>query len=405
MSNWRRILQRLILYQCDLPAPGQITLGRLQMPTNLFAKTAFFSILLWHVSSPFCPLYSQQETGEQISAAKSAMPLKLIKTQGSSEHDNVHAMIQDRHGDLWFATTGEGVYRYNGKGFVQYTQEDGLGSNCVYSMIEDSNGAIWFGTDKGVSRYDGKSIAPFPFKFDSQAKQLIFRPTIADSREDANEVFSIMQTNSGSIWFGTTHGVYCYDGSKLTRLLDDFRLINSEKLRLKKIQCMLQDRSGVIWLGSGLGETEGLIRFDGKTITTVKPKIDGWIRRILQDKAGAIWLSTRSQGIWRENGDGFARVTMQDGDVIELLQANQTMEQDRLANIWFGGGEVVGTVQSNSGIWRYDGVSFNNFTIKDGLSAFGVWSLLEDNNGHVWRGTRNTGLIRFDGTHFLHFSE
>jgi ligand-binding sensor domain-containing protein len=374
------------------------------MQKNPLMNLACLAGLALQACLPLSQLYSQQEKGLQNFAATAIQP-KLIKTQGSSEHDNIHAMLQDRNGDLWFATTGEGVYRYNDKGFIQYTQKDGLSSNAIYSMIEDPSGTIWFGTDKGACRYDGKSITSIPFTFDNQASSFLGRQTLADSREDSNEVWSIMQVKSGSIWFGTTNGLYCYDGSKFTRLLDDFRLINTENLRLKKIQCMLQDRSGIIWLGSGLGETEGLVRFDGKSITTIKPKIDGWIRHILQDKSGAIWLSTRSQGIWRDSGDGFVKLTIQDDDVTKLLQANQAMMQDRKGNIWFGGSEVVGTVQTNSGIWRYDGVHFKNFTIKDGLSAFGVWSIFEDSAGHIWVGTRNTGLTRFDGSHFVHFSE
>jgi ligand-binding sensor domain-containing protein len=375
------------------------------MQTNLLFKLACLSGLLLHVCWPICQLYGQQEKGVHSSAAKSDIQPKLVKSQGSSEHDNIHAILQDKNGDMWFATTGEGVYRYNGKGFVQYTQKEGLSSNAVYSMIEDSSGTIWFGTDKGASRYDGKTIVSIPFTFDSQGSRFLVGQTLGGSLEDNNEVWSIMQAKSGSIWFGTTNGLYCYDGSKFTRLLDDFRLINTDNVKLKKTQCMLQDPSGIIWLGSGLGETEGLCRFDGKSITTVKPKIDGWIRHILQDKAGAIWLSTRIQGIWRDSGDGFVKLTIQDDRVTKLLQANQAMMQDSKGNIWFGGSEVVGTVQTNSGIWRYDGVNFKNFTIKNGLSAYGVWSMYEDTAGHIWVGTRNTGLTRFDGNNFVHFSE
>jgi ligand-binding sensor domain-containing protein len=375
------------------------------MGIRTFVTLAYFSTLWLHAPLPFGQLYGQQEKAAQPLLAPKDIQPKLIKTQGSSEHDNIHAMLQDKNGDLWFATTGEGVYRYNGKGFVQYTQKDGLSSNTVYSMIEDSSGNIWFGTDKGASRYDGKSIASVPFTFDSKGRRFIVGQTLGDSHDDDNEVWSIMQVQSGSMWFGTTNGIYCYDGSKFTRLLDDVRVINTENLKLKRIQCMLQDRSGIIWLGSGLGEIEGLCRFDGKSITTHKPKIDGWIRHILQDKAGAIWLSTRSQGIWRDRGDGFAKLIIQDDDVSKLFQCNQAMMQDRTRNIWFGGSEVVGTVQTNSGIWRYDGVNFKNFTIKDGLSAYGVWSMYEDNAGHIWVGTRNTGLTRFDGNHFEQFSE
>lgn len=375
------------------------------MQTSLYFKLACFSGLLLHACLPFGQLYSQQEKDVQPFAAKSEEQPKLIKTQGSTEHDNIHAMLQDKNGDIWFATTGEGVYRFNGKGFVQYTQKDGLSSNTVYSMIEDSSGTIWFGTSKGASSYDGKTISPVPFKLASQGGRFSTGLTLRESREDTNEVWSILQVSSGSLWFGTNNGLYCYDGHAFTRLLDDDRVANIENLKLKKIQCMLQDRSGIIWLGSGLGETEGLIRYDGKSITSIKPKMDGWIRQILQDKSGAIWLSTRSQGIWRNTGDGFVKLHIQDDKIGELLQVNQAMMQDRSGNIWFGGSESVGTVQSNGGIWRYDGVNFKNFTIEDGLSTYGVWSMLEDTAGNIWIGTRNTGLTRFDGSHFVSLSE
>ena len=375
------------------------------MGTRSFVTLACFSTLWLHAPLPFCQLYGQQEKVDQPLLAQKDIQQKLIKTQGSSAHDNIHAMLQDKHGDVWFATTGEGVYRYDGKGFVQYTQKDGLSSNTVYSMIEDSSGIIWFGTEKGASRYDGKSIAPIPFTFDNLGRSFVVGQTIDNSREDTNEVWSILQVKSGSLWFGTTNGLYCYDGIRFTRLLDDFLLINSEHLKLKKIQCMLQDRNETIWLGSGLGETEGLCRFDGNSITTVKPKIDGWIRHITEDKEGVIWLSTRSKGVWRGDGQGFVKFTILDDRVSSLLQCNQTMMQDSLGNTWLGGSETLGTVQTNSGIWRYDGLKFENFTIKDGLSAYGVWCMFEDTGGHIWVGTRNTGLTRFDGTLFVPFSE
>ena len=373
--------------------------------TRIFLTLTYIATLWLQAPLLFCQLYGQQEEVDQPLLDQNDIQPKLVKTQGSNESDNIHAMLQDKKGNVWFATTGEGVYRYDGKGFAQYTQKDGLSSNTVYSMIEDSSGIIWFGTEKGVSRYDGKSISAIPFTIDNLGTSIPFGQTSGILDTDTNEVWSIMQVKSGSLWFGTTIGLYCYDGIRFTRLLDDFRLINSENLKLKKIQCMLQDRSGTIWLGSGLGETEGLCRFDGKSITTLKPKIDGWIRQITEDKEGVIWLSTRSHGVWRGDSQGFVKFTILDDRVSSLLQCNQTMMQDSLGNMWFGGSELLGTVQTNSGIWRYDGMKFENFTIKDGLSVYGVWSMLEDTAGHIWVGTRNTGLTRFDETHFVSFSE
>ena len=78
---------------------------------------------------------------------------------------------------------------------------------------------------------------------------------------------------------------------------------------------------------------------------------------------------------------------------------------DRLGNVWFGGNETVGTVETNSGIWRFDGLNFKNYTVEDGLSVYSVWSMFEDRAGQIWVGTRNTGLTRFDGTRFISYSK
>ncbi len=49
-----------------------------------------------------------------------------------------------------------GVYRYDGKTWVQLTADDGLVDNKVCAITVDASGNIWLGSfDKGVSRFDG----------------------------------------------------------------------------------------------------------------------------------------------------------------------------------------------------------------------------------------------------------
>src|SRR6476620_6583888 len=91
---------------------------------------------------------------------------RIVKTQGTTEYANVHCGLQDKDGNLWFGTTGEGVYRYDGKLFTQFTVRDGLSSNSVQCILEDRAGSIWFGTDAGLCRYDGKTISAVPISFD-----------------------------------------------------------------------------------------------------------------------------------------------------------------------------------------------------------------------------------------------
>jgi ligand-binding sensor domain-containing protein len=375
------------------------------MATKLRWKPACFAlVLLVLVTNLGIGQQTDQPEPKSRPLTTTAHGLPLMrKTQGSGEHDNVHVMLQDKVGDLWFATTGEGVYRYDARTFTQYTQKDGLSSNTVYAMLEDRSGNIWFGTEKGISRYDGKSITGVPILgvYGGRLRSLL---QTAENASAENEVWSIMQDRSGTIWFGTSEGLYLYNGANFTKMLDDVNVVNHDGLKLKKIQCMRQDKNGIIWLGSGLGEVEGLLRCEGKTITSYEPSVDRWIRGILEDSRGAIWLMTRSKGMWRFNGTGFERITKMDGRGTDLLENNQAMMEDRGGNMWFGGGEGE-SVESNGGIWRYDGKNFTNFTIKDGLGDYSVWSMLEDRAGNVWVGTRNTGLYKFDGTRFILYSE
>ena len=65
---------------------------------------------------------------------------KLIKTIGSPRYGNVQCSLQDKTGNLWFGTTENGLYKYDGKSFSRFLVADGLNSNNVYCLLEDKDG-------------------------------------------------------------------------------------------------------------------------------------------------------------------------------------------------------------------------------------------------------------------------
>jgi ligand-binding sensor domain-containing protein len=318
---------------------------------------------------------------------------KLTKTQGSTEHQNLHCSLQDKDGNLWFGTTGEGVYRYDGKEFTQFTEKDGLSNNSILSILEDKSGNIWFGTDDGVSRYDGKTISKIPLTMTSS-----IGVGTAIPQSGKNSVWSMLQDKNGTIWFGTSRDLYCYEGKSFSRFLDKNNIVNNQNLQLKWIQCFLEDSNGTIWMGSGPIASEGAIQFDGKNVTSSKPNGDGWIRYMVKDKSGYIWFSGRQNGVFYYDGQIFKNFT-------EKLTIGSAIFKDKTGNIWFDGGEKINSIESINGLWRYDGKTFENFTTKDGMGKYSVWSMLEDRNGFIWIGTRNCGLYRYDGKAFSTFSE
>ncbi|MFN8346324.1 MAG: two-component regulator propeller domain-containing protein [Spirosomataceae bacterium] len=325
-----------------------------------------------------------------------AGPLTLIKSQSKNPGDNVHCSLQDRKGNLWFATTADGVFRYDGTYFTNFTTKDGLNSNGVFAIYEDKKGNIWFGTDKGVSRFDGKFFTYIPISMVNTNYIDHF------NNKPATTVFvnSILEDKNGKFWFGAENGIYCYDGKTFTRFIDNTTIINPNKFDPKLVLCMIEDKKGNIWFTT---RSEGIYRFDGSTIVNFRPNNENWFRGLLEDKDGNIWIGRRYKGVCRYDGKTFTNV-LQNGlfDSCTVIE----IRQDKAGNIWFAteaGDESKR--ETEGGVWRYDGKIFQNISKKDDLRHHGTWCVLEDNAGNFWIGTRATGLYRYDGKAFTCFSE
>ncbi len=100
---------------------------------------------LWLQAAMPTPLLHIRITGNHASILD-AVPASMI---GS---DDISFIKVDRRGWLWVGTD-LGVYVFNGKRWVQCTQEDGLISNDTDTagVFEDGDGSMWFGTAGGVS--------------------------------------------------------------------------------------------------------------------------------------------------------------------------------------------------------------------------------------------------------------
>jgi ligand-binding sensor domain-containing protein len=326
---------------------------------------------------------------------------KLINTQGSQANDNVHCGLQDKTGDLWFGTTGSGVYRYDGKLFYNYTTKDGLNSNAVWSILEDKSGNIWFGTSDGICRFDGKKIIPFPIN--DYIRPIPDKNDFYSDWAPKTTVWSMLQDKTGKIWFGTGDGVYCYDGISLTRFLNNDGVINKNSLQLKMVDCMLEDKSGNIWFASGMPPGgEGICRYDGKTVENFKPNNEGWIRTITEVKNGTLLFATRHNGVLTYDGKNFTSYSKPEELRNDLIN---TIFVDRQNNIWYASDYVNDNDFKTGGVWKSDGKSFIEFTKKDGLTNTSPFLVMEDSAGNIWFGTRNTGLYKYDGKHFTNYSE
>ena len=372
--------------------------------TNHFLNKPIYTLLLVLIFLTSCNGQSktlpQTESSNELKASLTGQP-KLTKTQGSNEYQNVYCGIQDKLGNIWFGTTGEGVYRFDGKLFTQFTMKDGLSSNCVWSILEDKAGYIWFGTSNGICRSDGNKIISIPISF-------YIRPVITDNSyytewSTKNSVWSMLQDKSGKIWFGTGDGVYYYNGATFTRFLSNDNVINKDSLKLKLVSDILEDKNGNIWFASGMPPGyEGFCRYDGKMIESFKPKNEGWIRNVVESKNGNLLLATRHYGVWTYDGKSFTDYSQPK----DLIRASlNTILEDKAGNLWVASdyGKQMG--DTLGGLW-HSTISVNNPTEKKFTKIFNkeVYFILEDKDNTIWFSSRNMGLYRYDRKTLTKFS-
>lgn len=299
----------------------------------------------------------------------------------------IRRMLQDKNGNIWFGTNGDGVARYDGKTLVYFTLKDGLSGTAVRGLFEDKEGNIWFGTSGGVSKYDGKTFVNFTTK----------------EGLDDNNVWSLYGDKAGNIWVGTERGVSKYNPSDKTdeKPFKHFQMPSSTVQNPKPVFSpklvwgFLEDKKGNMWLCSdGLGVYKYEPSTNRFTNFTEKDGLcDNVVMCILEDKNGNIWFGTRFGGVSHYDGKSFTNFTTNNG-----LSSNfiHTIMEDKTSYIWFS---ALG-----GGICRYDGKSFTNYNAKNGLTNLYVQSILEDKSGRLWFGS-GAGLFRFDGKTFFNVTK
>jgi ligand-binding sensor domain-containing protein len=380
-----------------------------QMTTHKL-KNSIFSLLLVSILFTSCngQIPTTTTTNNTNSIPKKEQHPKIVRTLGAY-CENVGCQLLDKDGNLWFSISGEGVYRYDGKLFTNFTTKDGLCNNNVGAIIQDKTGNILIGTKNGICKYDGNEFTKYPVP-------------------ETLRVTCMLEDRDGNLWFGTMgNGIYRYNGTTLDNFLNNndqiFNLGSTNQLILD----ILQDKNGNIWFSSWNGG--GVWRYDGKDFKNFLPSADYYktnqdkrtfnnpqntfeispgakyalsedhitddmIFSMTEDHSGNIWFATRNHGICYYNGKIFTSIAINEG--FDSGGATAILQDDK-NNFWI--------TTWDQGVWYYDGKTFENFTENDGLVGNAVMSVLKDKDGNIWFGTKWFGLSRYDGKSFTTFSQ
>ena len=153
--------------------------------------------------------------------------------------------------------------------FDHYTSKDGLLTDFVLSLCCDSRGYMWIGTNDGLSRYDGDAFRNYTIA-DGLALSRV--TCITESRKEP-----------GTLWIGTNGGGI----SKLTN--EKFNTIKLGKDRASNlISAVCQDAAGNLWCGT----VDGLYRLIGDDFRPFMPIMYiGTVVGIDLSADGTLWVA------------------------------------------------------------------------------------------------------------------
>ena len=288
----------------------------------------------------------------------------------------------------------------------------GLSDNCVNDVLTDSRDLLWVGTNAGLDLYDGFNIVQVAF---------------ADTKNiTVPVVFTLAEDLSGTIWAGTSEGLYRMEGERL-----EMHRFECPELGNSPIRQMCFSKSGVLWIGINGNR---LIRIDTSSGTVSASSIvaetfccgqEGQLYAIAQD--GRLFASMDGVSdpecltpegsevlpgsdvyrsavagnyliLSKENDSGIA-MDLESKELRPLPFMNRVRDAIRHSSgeLWIAAREGIHVLDSNLSLQRIIQPFHDN----------SFRCLTEDRHGIVWAGTLFEGLAQIapDAVSFRHYSD
>ena len=203
----------------------------------------------------------------------------------------------------------------------------------------------------------------------------------------ASEINDLLETPEGLYWIATNRGVVRFDPLGTRRAPRGARpmfttFLPDSDLRTHEVSVLFQDRSGTIWIGTVLGLYK-LNYAAAAPVVSARIEIGGQVNCLAEDAAGTLWIGTQT-GASRRLADGrLERFTVRDG-----LPANdvQTILVDRHDRLWLGTRSNGVAVLTADRPHQRPTVAAT-YSVRDGLPANWVFQLFEARDGVLWAAT------------------
>lgn len=315
------------------------------------------------------------------------------KGQGGLPGNFIFAIAEDKHGDLWLATKGAGLARWNraSDDFTVFKHSDknpqSIASDSLRTLIVDSQGRIWIGMlDSGVDVLDPGTGVVAHLRHSS-----IERDSLIGDR-----VYSLMEYPADEVWIGTETGIdrWQFVGDRFKH--SPFAQGQSV-LAGKQISAVIASSDGTVWAATheagvhhlaSTGQELSALRHDPADLGSIA---SDEVHSLLDDHAGHLWIGTAagldslslpSMDISHYSHDKSEPDSLSDSFVMSLYE-------DEAGLMWIGT-RAAGVNRWNSHSWELGGRN------PAWLEGRWVVSFEDAPQGHIWVGTMGGGLYDFD---------
>lgn len=311
----------------------------------------------------------------------------------------INSIRIDGRGRVWIATpAGLSCLDPAKSQFTHYLCDQQQPPSIPYNLIQDlcvaPDGSIWAGSNgRGLFRLDPGS---------GQATRFPINPL--DSRSlSYHTIMSLYIDNQQGLWIGTYGG----GADRLDLSPKPFEVWrrdpgNPRQLTFSSIRAIYEDRQGTVWIG-GYG---GLLRFrpepsgrdhfnkDSPAGSALTNNNVYCIAPAGDDPAGPLWIGTEGGGLNRID-PVTGRVDRQPLPGLPGTLIN-CIHRDRTGCFWFA---------TNEGLYLYGPpgqkirpmlAAGEKFLAGLELSGFQIKALAEDEQGIMWIGTSQSGLLAWD---------
>ena len=223
-----------------------------------------------------------------VYCAASAQPFRRVAlpTQGMLPMTNIHCLLQDSDGTMWYGTPGEGICRDNGYQVDVFRLPiSGEESNHVIAMVESrALGEIWFST-----RYGLFALSKRDFTIRS------VHPCVNGKRVNA-----IVEGHDHSLWVSARDTVYHFSpkGALTARYASVWHG------RKANVVNLMEDHQGRIWCTQWNG---GLMYIEDSRTREVRWQCESYPECIVEDAVRGCYYV----GTW---GAGIVKMVLRDDD-------------------------------------------------------------------------------------------